>query len=318
MPSRSFGHLLAAFGLVSFGAAGPVAFAQSPSPDPSGTAAAAQPASSYAPVRGQSGKDVIWIATPDAVVNRMLQMAEVSPQDRVVDLGSGDGKIAIAAARNHGARAQGLEFNPQMVELSNRLAREAGVADKATFQRADIFATDFSSATVVTMYLLPELNLRLRPILFGMTPGTRVVSHSFPMGDWEPDETARSGTADVYLWRIPANVAGRWKLTASGLPGAPDNVQFTQKFQQLQGDAAFGALTAGLVQPQVSGPTLTFRVRDASGEMLHFTGRADGNRIAGTVARGTAAPVSFEAVRSEKPQSIASAPQSPRFAGPQE
>jgi SAM-dependent methyltransferase len=220
MAYRFLGRTLAALSLLGLGGVAPGAAAQTaPTPQAGG----------YAPTRGQSGKDVIWIPSPDAVVDRMLQMAEVTGNDRVVDLGSGDGKIAIAAARNHGARALGLEFNPQMVDLSNHRARDAGVADRVSFQRADIFATDFSGASVVTMYLLPELNLRLRPKLFAMQPGTRVVSHSFSMGDWQPDETARAGTGEVFLWRIPANVSGHWKVSTGGLSGAPESFHFTQK-----------------------------------------------------------------------------------------
>jgi hypothetical protein len=297
MPSRFLASLCVALGLTGFWGAAPGASAQTPASPP--------PAGGYAPTRGQSGKDVVWIATPDAVVDRMLQMAEVGANDRLVDLGSGDGKIAIAAARNHGARAVGLEFNPQMVELSNQRARDAGVADRVSFQRADIFATDFSNATVVTMYLLPELNLRLRPKLFALPPGTRIVSHSFPMGDWQPDESARSGTGQVYLWRIPANASGQWRVTADGMPNAPDGFHFTQKFQEVRGDVSFGALSADLIRPHLSGSTLTFEARDATGAIVRFNGRVLSDRIVGSATRGTAAPAVFEAVRTDAAQPIA-------------
>ena len=270
------------------------------------TAACAQTpaASTFEPRHGQAGKDVIWIPTPDSVVDRMLQMAEVKATDRVVDLGSGDGKIAIAAGKSYGARARGLEYNPNMVELSIRRAREAGVADKVSFEQADIFVSDFSTATVVTMYLLPELNLRLRPILFRMPPGTRVVSHSFTMGDWKPDEVSRSG-GEAFLWRIPANAGGSWRFTASGLSNLPQTLNFTQTFQNLEGEAGFGTLTASLVRPHLSGDALTFQVRDSTGGMLRFAGRVAGDRITGTVARDGQTPVSFEAVRtSGAPPSI--------------
>ncbi|MEF7616717.1 class I SAM-dependent methyltransferase [Aquincola sp. MAHUQ-54] len=266
---------------------------------------ASSPDNDYTPMSGQAGKDVVWVPTPDVVVERMLQMAEVKAGDRVVDLGSGDGKIAIAAARIHGARAWGLEYNPKMVALSNRLAREAGVADKVSFQEADIFKTDFSSATVVTMYLLPQLNLRLRPLLFAMAPGTRVVSHSFDMGDWLPDEFARAGTGQVYRWTIPANASGHWRLTAPRLARAPSTLEFTQKYQMLEGDARFEGLTARIVRPELSGDALSFGVRDTAGAMLRFTGKVSGNRIVGTVANGASAPVPFEAERTEAAQPIA-------------
>src|SRR3981189_3864846 len=141
----------------------------------------------FQPQVGQSGKDVVWVPTPDDVVDRMLTMSQVTPNDFVIDLGSGDGKIAILAARKFGARALGIEYNPDMVKLSQNNALAAGVAGKASFRNADIFATDFSQASVITMYLLPGLNMKLRPQILSMRPGTRVASHSFTMEDWAAD-----------------------------------------------------------------------------------------------------------------------------------
>src|SRR6266545_3377320 len=139
----------------------------------------------FEPQVGQAGKDVIWVPTPDEVVERMLTMAQVTPSDFVMDLGAGDGKIAIAAARKFGAKSLGIEYNPDMVKLAQDNAQKAGVAEKASFRRADIFSTDFSPATVITLYLLPALNMKLRPQILSMRPGTRVASHSFNMEDWE-------------------------------------------------------------------------------------------------------------------------------------
>jgi len=153
------------------------------------------PATAYEPVRGQAGKDVIWIPTPEPLVEKMLNAARVSSEDRVFDLGAGDGIIAITAAKKFGAQSVGIEYNPQMADFARRKVREAGMADKVRIITGDIFKEDFSSATVVTLYLLPDLNLRLRPILLGMKPGTRVVSHAFTMGDWEPEETLEHETA---------------------------------------------------------------------------------------------------------------------------
>jgi SAM-dependent methyltransferase len=281
---------LALLGLVGLVGLSASALAQAPAP--------------FEPQRGQAGKDVVWVPTPDEVVEKMLDMAKVTRKDRLVDLGSGDGKIAIAAARTYGTRATGLEYNPDMVTLSQRLAREAGVADKATFQQADIFVTDFSSATVVTMYLLPELNLRLRPQLFKMPPGTRVVSHSFTMGDWEPDETSRAGTGDLYLWRIPANASGAWVLRVPGvLPAA--TLYIRQRYQMVEGNADFNGLRASLVQPRLVGDRLRFALRDPSGVMQHFEGRVEGKRISGTVGRPGQAGTPFEAVRDGDAQPIA-------------
>lgn len=270
------------------------------------TMALAQPASTtFEPQRGQAGKDVIWIPTPDAVVQRMLQMAEVRPDDRVFDLGAGDGKIAIAAARDFGARATGLEFNPDMVVFAQRQAQAAGVADKVEFRQADIFQSDFSSATVVTLYLLPALNLKLRPLLFQMAPGTRVVSHSFSMGDWAPDETARIDGNSAFLWRVPANASGTWRLSGEGLPG--DTVlSLTQRYQVVSGSADFGELEASVLQPRLSGERLRFGLRTPQGELLEFDARVSGERMQGHFTRpGKTAAVPFEATRREAAAPIA-------------
>lgn len=182
-------------------------------PATAGTVAASD---RYTPEYGQLGKDVVWIPTPAPVVERMLDLAGVGPDDHLVDLGSGDGVTVIAAARR-GASAHGIEFNPDLVALSRRRARAAGVAARATFERGDIFRSDFSDATVVTLFLLPELNLRLRPTLLAMRPGTRIVSNSFDMGDWTPDARAEVTVdcehyCEAMLWVVPARVAGMWTI----------------------------------------------------------------------------------------------------------
>jgi tRNA G37 N-methylase Trm5 len=159
----------------------------------------------YEPTIGQEGKDVIWVPTPDNLIEAMLDAAKVTSADTVIDLGSGDGRIVIAAAKG-GAHATGFEYNPDMVELSRRNAEKAGVADRASFVKADIFETDFSRATVVTMYLLPQLNLRLRPSILNLKPGTRVVSNSFSMGEWEADQTLDVDGRTAYVWYVPAKL----------------------------------------------------------------------------------------------------------------
>ena len=189
----------------------------------------------FVPRSGQDGKDVVWVPTPDALVEKMLDMAKVTPQDYVIDLGSGDGRTVIAAARR-GARALGVEYNPDMVELSKQAAAKAGVADKASFVKADLFKTDLSKATVITMFLLTDINLKLRPRLLGLRPGTRIVSNTFKMGDWEPDETAtlyaNEGCKNTYctahLWIIPARVSGVHKV-------ADGELRLQQDFQRLSG-----------------------------------------------------------------------------------
>ena len=163
---------------------------------------------SYRPKIGQAGKDVIWVPTPQKLVEVMLDMANVTPADFVIDLGSGDGNIVIAAAQR-GARAHGIEYNPDLVEFARCAAAKAGVSDRATFEHADIFASDFSQATVVTLFLTPKLNMDLRPKILDLTPGTRVVSYNFGMGDWKPDLTRTlegdtSGLNTAHLWIVPA------------------------------------------------------------------------------------------------------------------
>src|SRR6188508_1564033 len=176
----------------------------------------AQPASEFQPQVGQDGKDVIWVPTPQALVDKMLDMAKVTPKDYVIDLGSGDGRTVITAAKR-GAKALGIEYNPDMVELSKRNAAKAGVTDKASFMKADLFEADLSPATVITMFLLPDINLKLRPKILNLKPGTRIVSNSFTMGDWNADDTAvvKEGCVSyctAYLWIVPAKVEGTWQL----------------------------------------------------------------------------------------------------------
>lgn len=200
---------------------------------PAATASRQECERQYAPRSGQAGKDVIWVPTPDELVVAMLEAAEVTANDYIVDLGSGDGRIPVTAAKRYGARALGIEYNPQMVELARCIVRAEGVADKVQILQADIFETNFNQATVVTMYLLSDLNLRLRPTILKMKPGTRVVSNSFRMGDWEPDAEVgpENGYLRAYLWIVPADVAGNWTLEGSG--GEPLRLHIEQRYQQL-------------------------------------------------------------------------------------
>lgn len=187
----------------------------------------------YTPEYGQFGKDVVWIPTSQPMVERMLDMAGLQPDDRLVDLGSGDGVTVIAAARR-GATAHGIEFNPDLAALSRRHARAAGVAGRATFEQGDIFKSDFSDATVVTLFLMPELNLRLRPVLLKMRPGTRIVSNSFDMGDWTPDASAEvtegcEHYCEAMLWIVPAQVAGMWTIDGGR------SMELAQSYQKIGG-----------------------------------------------------------------------------------
>lgn len=265
--------------------------------------ALAQPAGGgFTPQLGQRGKDVMWLPTSDQVVAVMLRMAAVTPRDFVVDLGSGDGKILIAAARDFGARGLGLEYNPDMVELSIRRAREAGLQDKMDFRRADIFESDFSAATVVTMYLLPELNLRLRPTLLKMKPGTRIVSNSWDMGTWSPDETTWLGSGRAMLWIIPAHVAGTWNLRYPGsASNGPQSLSLRQYFQKLEGDSAFGPVRHSLQNPRIKGPELEFETRDPQGSVMQFRGRIDGDRMSGEFTHPRSGRHKVEAQRTDAP-----------------
>jgi SAM-dependent methyltransferase len=234
----------------------------------------------FQPQVGQAGKDVIWVPTPDDLVDRMLRMAQTTPKDFVVDLGSGDGRTPIAAAKKFGARALGIEFNPDMVDLSNRSAAREGVTANAKFIRGDIFETDFTQATVVTMYLLPGLNLKLRPKILEMKPGTRVVSHQFNMDDWQPDETTNLDGRRAYLWIVPAKVNGTWRI----LSGSDVwDATLEQRYQVVDGSIRLGALNAGLRETRLVGDRISFAFVDNSGVRRDFTGRVNGAAMEGTV-----------------------------------
>jgi SAM-dependent methyltransferase len=234
----------------------------------------------YQPQRGQSGKDVIWWPTDDGLVVRMLKLAEVSAKDRLYDLGAGDGRIAITAAKQFGARAIGIEYEAGLVNFGNCLAEAAGVSDRVELRRGDIFETDFSDATVVTLYLLSELNLRLRPALLDMKPGTRVVSHSFTMGEWEPDGEVSHDTGQAYLWIVPAKVAGRWSFRAAQAQDTFD-VDLKQEFQRVQGAAG----SAQLTDLKLRGPKIEFAFNEG-GASTRVAGEVVGNEIRAKVTRG--------------------------------
>jgi SAM-dependent methyltransferase len=253
---------------------------------PAGSAAGTSPPAAQVPdepTPGQPGKDVLWLPTPEALVERMLTMAQVGPGDVVYDLGSGDGRLVLAAARR-GAHAVGVEFNPELVAFSEGRARAQGVAEKARFVQGDIFATDFSEATVVTLYLLQALNLRLRPTLLRMHPGTRVVSHAFTMGDWEPDEVSRAEQRAAYLWIVPAAVEGAWRVELSG--GAPFDPAIVQRYQKVEGTIALGPVDAGVHEASLRGDAIRFGFVDQAGVRHELTGTVSGDRMTGHFQAG--------------------------------
>jgi len=234
----------------------------------------------YKPQVGQSGKDVIWVPTPDELVQRMLRMAKVTPQDIVYDLGAGDGKIAIAAGKA-GATAVGIEYNPDMARLAQCYVQADGVANKVKIIQGDIFKEDFSKATVITMYLLPELNLRLRPIILDMKPGTRVTSHQFTMGDWAPDETAEVEYRTAYLWIVPAKVDGNWTLRDQS--GAQFSINLKQVFQKISGEVVSGGPRQPIVGATLRGAEIKFAFNDEKGVTRTLTGTVKGNELAGVL-----------------------------------
>jgi precorrin-6B methylase 2 len=233
----------------------------------------------YEPQVGQAGKDVIWVPTPDEVVDRMLTMAQVTKDDIVYDLGAGDGKIAIAAARKFGATATGIEYNPDMAKHAQGNVEKAGVAGRARILNGDIFATNFSEATVVTMYLLPGLNMKLRPTLLAMKPGTRVVSHSFTMEDWEADEISSMDGRRAYFWVVPANVNGGWTLETGS---EKNELVFEQRFQKIEGTVGLGHTQGGLRDARLRGFNISFAWVDNKGVLRNYSGRVINGRMEGS------------------------------------
>ncbi len=236
----------------------------------------------YQPSVGQAGKDVIWVPTPPELIQALYDLAKISPSDYVIDLGSGDGPWVIAAAKR-GARAMGIEYNPDMVELARTNAKKEGVSDKATFLNADIFEADFSQATVVTMYLLPDLNMKLRPKILEMKPGTRVLTNSFTMEDWEPDQSVSVQGRTGYMWIVPAKVAGIWTWqTASG----PAELTLRQNFQKIEGSLKMSGRDLPLKNAKLEGAHISFAAGETQGTTREFSGDVNGNAIVGTTKVG--------------------------------
>ena len=256
-----------------------------------GSAALAQPATGYTPQVGQEGKDVVWVPTPQTLVDRMLDMAKATPADYVIDLGSGDGRTVITAAKR-GIKAHGVEYNPEMVALAKRNAQKEGVADKATFVEGDIFQTDFSQATVLTLFLLTDLNIKLRPTILKMKPGTRVVSNTFMMGDWEPDDRVEappgcSSFCKASLWIVPANVEGTWQMGQSELV-------LEQKYQVISGRLRSGNVVAPIANGKMMGDRI---VITAGG--TEYAGTVTGNAIEG-MSKSGAGDAKWQATRVAK------------------
>ena len=241
-------------------------------------------------VRAQFSYDVPYVPTPHVVVEEMLRLAKVGPDDFVIDLGSGDGRIAIAAAKMFGARAVGVDLDPERIGESVANALAAGVAARVAFYRQDLFRFEIGQATVVTMYLLPSVNLRLRPrLLQELKPGTRIVSHDFDLEDWRPDRKS-TVRKNVFMWVVPAQVGGRWRTTLA-LPAGARNyeIEITQKFQEIDGLVRYGKKVAGLWNATLEGDRVSFVIVDDSGPVetnLYCEGRVAGEAIEGVIRRG--------------------------------
>jgi 2-polyprenyl-3-methyl-5-hydroxy-6-metoxy-1,4-benzoquinol methylase len=235
-----------------------------------GVAQAQTTTTPYKPEVGQPGKDVVWVPSPQVLVDKMLDMAKVTQQDFVMDLGSGDGRTVITAAKR-GVHAMGVEYNPDMIQLSRDAAKKEGVSEMATFVQADLFKTDLSKATVITMFLLPTINLQLRPTLLDLKPGTRVVSNTFNMAEWEPDEEANVGQqgcqswCNALLWIVPAKVQGTWKMPQG-------NLSITQQFQKIS-----GTLGSTPIAGKLNGDQISFTAGSTQ-----YSGRVNGDTIVGS------------------------------------
>ena len=267
---------------------------------PASTAPTGDTTQTPAPAPEDSSRtpDVPFAGSPPGVVVKMLELARVNADDVVYDLGSGDGRIVITAARRFGARGVGIDLDPELVAQSRKNADSAGVADRVQFFQRDLFAVDLREATVVTLYLFNEINVKLRPKLFAeLRPGTPVVSHDFDMGDWKPDSTVwvASDHSNVLLWVIPATVGGTWNLTQVSGKSVGDRadrsaiVRLTQQYQRLTGTAVIGGRRLAVTDGRLVGDRITFTLADTAGAQavrMRFSGRVSGNRMRGTVTTG--------------------------------
>jgi precorrin-6B methylase 2 len=243
------------------------------------TAQEKQSGNSYIPRIGQQGKDVVWVPTPQELVNKMLEIAKVTADDYVIDLGSGDGRTVIAAAKT-GAKAIGIEYNPDMIALSKENAEKEGFGDKVQFIQADLYETDLSKATVITMFLLPEINLKLRPRLLNLKPGTRIVSNTFAMGEWEADQEVTTeenwnSWNTAYLWIIPAKVAGKWHL-------GNEVMELTQEFQFVHGILNSAGKSLAVTDGRLNGNSISFTISNEK-----YSGTAEEKLMMGTVTNST-------------------------------
>jgi len=257
--------------------------------------AAAQPAPATAPPQiGQVSKDSVWVPTPERMIRRLLQLADVTPDDLVVDLGSGDGRIPVYAAKHFGARAIGVELEENLVRMSVASANAQGVAGRARFVRQDLFEFDLAGATVIALYISPGVMTKLKPKLLGLDPGTRVVSHYFTLGDWAPDETIRVEDRTGYLWVVPADVRGTWRVTTGD-----DVLDMTlkQDHQRLEARAARAGRDVPVLSPRLRGTEVSFSTFDRNGDTRHYRGRVAGGKMSGDSDAHGEPPLRWSATR---------------------
>ena len=252
------------------------------------------PPSPAAPAIGQVSKDSVWVPTPERLIRRLLQLADVTADDVVLDLGSGDGRVPIHAAKHFGARAVGVELEDNLIRVSNEAARASGVADRVRFIRQDLFDTDLSQASVITLYISPGVMTRLKPRLLALKPGTRIVSHQFTLDDWEPDESVRTDGRMGYLWVVPGDVAGTWTIEGAG---EPLKIEIAQKYQALTLRGERVGRPVAAIGGRLRGNDLSFSSFDADGVSRHFRGRVTGSRIEGESEREGSPPLRWSATR---------------------
>jgi len=252
-----------------------------------------QPAEAV-PTIGQVSKDSVWVPTPERLIRRLLQLADVTARDTVLDLGSGDGRVPIYAAKHFGARAVGVELEENLIRVSNEAARAGGVAHRVRFVRQDLFDTDLAQASVITLYISPGVMTKLKPRLLALKPGTRIVSHQFTLDDWEPDESIRSEARMGYLWVVPGDVAGTW--TVEG-PGDSLRIDISQRYQSLALRGERAGKPVAVIGGRLRGNEISFSSFDADGASRHFRGRVVGSRIDGESERDGTKSLRWSATR---------------------
>jgi hypothetical protein len=236
--------------------------------------------------------DVPYVQTKMPIVRQILKLANVGKDDFLIDLGSGDGRIPIAAAQLHGARGLGVDIDPKRVAEARKAAATARVDDKVDFQQQDLFDTDISQATVLTMYLLPDINFKLRPrLLLELKPGTRVVSHEFDMGDWVPDRTIRGKDATLHLWIVPARVEGKWRFVDGKSSGESTiTIDLMQRFQSIAGIVKYEGRSVALRRGHLEADRISFELPGGDGQFRPYAGRVDGDSMTGDGWHATRGP----------------------------